>query len=174
MSVSNRLPARRVTRMALLLASALILSWVESVLPFRIPVPGVRLGFANIVTLWVLYEYSFLTALIFGVLRALLSCIFLGRISGFLFSLCGTLLSLCGMGLVKRCRCFSSLGASVTGAVLHGVGQFMVASVWLTPAVWYMLPWMAISSACCGIVTWIPLRILRRNLWISGKNLKKE
>lgn len=148
--------------MALFLAVALILSWVESVLPFQIPIPGVKLGFANIVTMVVLYQYSFPAALLFGILRVLLSGLFLGRLSGVLFGLCGTVFAVIGMAFLKRMRCFSSLGVSVSGAVLHGVGQLTVASFVLTPAVWWMLPLLGISSAGCGIITWIPLAILGR------------
>lgn len=148
--------------MGLFMACALILSWVEAVLPFQIPVPGVKLGFANIVTMAVLYQYSFPAALLFGILRVLLSALFLGRLSGVLFGLCGTVLAVCGMALVKKCPCFSSLSVSAAGAVLHGVGQLTVASMMLTPSVWNLLPLLSISSAFCGVITWIPFRILRR------------
>lgn len=154
--------ARSVAFGALCLAAALILSWVESVLPFQIPIPGVKLGLANIVTLVVLYRYSFPSALLFGISRVLLSALFLGRLSGVAFGLCGTVLAVCGMALLKKLPCFSSLGVSATGAVLHGVGQLTAASVLLTPAVWTMLPLLGISSVFCGIITWIPLRILSR------------
>ena len=166
------------TRTALLLTVALILSWVESVLPFHIPVPGVKLGFANIVTVFVLYEYSFPAALLFGVLRALLSALFLGRLSGLAFSLCGAILSVAGMALLKRIPLFSSFGVSVCGAVLHGAGQLLAASVLLSPAVWVWLPAVGISSALCGAITWIPFRILRQSAprWMPKKrqNMKKE
>ncbi len=170
--------ARTVTRMGLLMAVALILSWVESVLPFQIPIPGVKLGFANIVTLAVLYQYSFPAALLFGILRVLLSALFLGRLSGVLFGLCGTVLAVCGMALLKRVRCFSSLGVSAAGAVLHGAGQLTAASVLLTPAVWSLMPLLGISSAFCGIITWVPLRILGRYPGIfpspNEKSLNKD
>lgn len=158
----KKISVRTVTRMGLLMAVALILSWVEAVLPFQIPIPGVKLGFANIVTLAVLYQYSFPAALLFGILRVLLSALFLGRLSGVLFGLCGTVLAVCGMALLKQCRCFSSLGVSAAGAVLHGAGQLTVASILLTPAVWSLMPLLGISSAFCGIITWVPLRILGR------------
>ena len=174
----KRLSARTVTRFALLMAVALILSWVESVLPLQIPVPGVKLGLANIVTLFILYEDSFPAALIFGILRVLLAGLFLGRLSGVLFGLCGTVLAVCGMGLLKRCRCFSSLGVSASGAVLHGVGQLGMAAILLTPGVWSLLPLLALSSALCGVITWIPYRILVRyrpvfrSRW--GQNMNKD
>lgn len=171
---ANKLSPRTVTRIGLFMAVALILSWVESVLPFQIPIPGVKLGFANIVTLAILYQYSFPAALLFGILRVLLSSLFLGRLSGVLFGLCGTVLSVCGMELLKRCRCFSSLGVSAAGAILHGVGQLTVASFLLTPAVWTMLPLMGISSAFCGIITWIPLKILGRYSVIFPPSAEKS
>lgn len=166
------LSPRRITRTALLMGVALILSWVEAVLPFQIPIPGVKLGFANIVVVFVLYTESFPAALLFGILRALLSGLFLGRLSGVLFSLCGTVLAVCGMALLKKCRCFSSLGVSAAGAILHSMGQLIPASLLLTPAVWQMLPLMGLASAFCGTVTWIPLRIMGRYEKIL--NPKKE
>ncbi len=170
--------ARKIARFALLMAAALILSWVEAILPFQIPVPGVKLGFANIVLLYVLYTDSFPSALSFGMLRAVLSGVFLGRLSGILFSLSGTVLAVCGMALLKKCRCFSPLGVSAAGAVFHGVGQLAVASLFLTPAVWSVLPWMGLTSVACGIITWIPLRILGRYEGIlepiGRKNLNKD
>lgn len=156
------LGAHRVARLALLLAAALILSWVEAILPFQIPVPGVKLGLANIVLLYVLYRDPAPVALCFGVLRVLLSGVFLGRLSGVFFSLCGMLAAFCVMVLLKRFRCFSSLGVSVSGAIFHGIGQLFAASLLLTPAVWSLLPLVALSSAACGAVTWVPLRILGR------------
>ena len=178
MLAKKRITAHRVARLALLMAAALILSWVEAVLPFQVPVPGVKLGFANIVLLYVLYTDTVPTALCFGVLRALLGGLFLGRISGILFSLGGTLVAVCGMALLKRCRCFSSLGVSAAGAVLHGVGQLTVASFLLTPSVWMVLPLMGISSVACGVITWIPLRILGRYEGIlspkTGENMNKD
>lgn len=174
----KRISALSVTRTALLMAAALILSWVEAVLPFQIPVPGVKLGLANIVTLFVLYDGSFPSALLFGISRVLLSCLFLGRLSGIFFGLCGTVLSILVMALLKRCRCFSSLGVSASGAVFHGVGQLAAASVLLTPSVWLMMPLLGISSVFCGIITWIPFRILGRYTGVLGakiqENLKKE
>ncbi|MBO5247998.1 MAG: Gx transporter family protein [Clostridia bacterium] len=158
----NKSSAHTVARMGLLLGAALILSWVESVLPFRIPVPGVKLGFSNIITMVVLYQYSFPAALLFGGLRVLLSAVFLGRLSGVLFGLCGTVLAVCGMAVLKRLACFSPLGVSSAGAVFHGIGQLAVASVILTPSVWSLLPLLGISSAFCGVVTWIPLHALGR------------
>ena len=165
--------ARRVSVTALLMAAALILSWVEAVLPFQIPVPGVKLGFANIVIVYVLYTYPFPAVLSFGILRALLSGLFLGRVSGLLFSLCGTVLSICGMALLKKCRCFSSLGVCAAGAILHGIGQLIPASFLLTPAVWQLLPLIGISSAFCGVIIWIPLRILGRYEKILASNRGK-
>ena len=176
--MSVKSSAKAVTRMALFLATALILSWVEAVLPFQIPVPGVKLGLANIVTMVVLYRYSFPSALLFGILRVLLSALFLGRLSGVLFGLCGTLFAVLGMALLKRLGWFSSLGVSAAGAVLHGVGQLTVASWMLTPAVWSMLPLLGISSAACGVITWIPLAILGRYPKIfpfgESKSVNKE
>ena len=154
----SSVPVRQLTRWALLTAAALILSWVEAILPFRIPVPGVKLGFSNVIVTYVLYTAPFPAALLFAIGKVLLSAVFLGHLSGLPFALCGTLLSLCGMALLKKAPCFSSLGVNASGAVLHGAGQLLAASVLLSPSVLSLLPLMTAASAACGVVTWIPLR----------------
>ena len=154
----TRIPVRILTRWALLTAAALILSWVESMLPFRIPVPGVKLGFSNVIVTYVLYEYSLPAALLFALLKVLTAAVFLGHLSGLPFALCGTLLSVCGMALLKKAPCFSALGVNCSGAVLHGAGQLVAASFLLSPSVLTLLPAMTVASAVCGAVTWIPLR----------------
>ena len=174
MSAEKRITPRLLTQWALLLAAALILSWIESVLPFQIPVPGVKLGLSNIVTVFVLYAYSFPAALAFGVLKALLSSLFLGKLSGLIFSLAGILLSVCGMGLLKKARCFSPLGVSVGGAVLHGAGQIAAACLLITPSLYTLLPAMTVASVICGAITWIPLRILGKYFPFSPGNLKNK
>lgn len=152
---------------SLLLAAALILSYLESLLSGFIPVPGVKIGISNIATVYVLYEYGFPQALGFGVLKALLASAFTGRVSSVAFSLTGIVLSVLVMALLKKTGKFSLLGVNVSGAIFHIAGQISAASIILqTKGVWLFLPWLAIIAVCCGIITYI---ILRRLFTITAK-----
>lgn len=141
---------RSLTRAALLLAAALILSWLEAILPFQIPIPGVKLGFSNIPVILALYYAPFGAALGFGILKAVLTSVFLGKFSGLLFALCGTVCSVCAMAMIRKCRFLSSLSVCVGGAAAHAVGQIAAACVLLSPAVISYLPIACAASAACG------------------------
>lgn len=149
---------KKTVRLALLMAVALILSYVESVLGLNLVVPGVKLGVGNVVLTYVLYSLGFPTAVGFGLTRSFLSMLFLGRLSSAAFSLTGIAFAVAAMGLAKKCGLFSPLGVNVAGAVFHVFGQ-LVAAVFVTatPSVIGLLPLYAVVGSLCGIVTYIPL-----------------
>ena len=101
------------------MATALIISYVESVLELNIVVPGVKIGIGNVLLTYVLYEYGFPTAAGFGLTRSFLSMFFLGRLSSAIFSLTGMVFAVLAMGAAKKVRPFSPLGVNVSGSVLH-------------------------------------------------------
>lgn len=177
LSDKRRIPIPVLARTSLLMAAALILSWVEAVLPFQIPVPGVKLGLSNLPVVLMLYQTSFPAALVFGVAKGLLSALFTGHLSGLIYSLTGMLFSVTGMAAVKRFRCFSSLSVCVAGAILHGVGQLAAAGCLLSTNFFVFLPLLSVCSAFCGVAIWGMLRIVGKTAgywWQStGKNMKK-
>ena len=93
----------------ILLALALLLSYVEVLLPLSIGIPGVKLGLTNLASLVCLYLF--------------------GNMAAILYSLSGAALSLTAAALAKRSGGFSALGVSVLGAVFHNLGQLIVASL---------------------------------------------
>ena len=105
----------------ILIALALALSFAERWFPLQllIPLPGVKLGLANIVTLVALYRLRTRYAVCILIPRCILGAVFGGGITGLLFSLCGGSLALLAMALAKKSGLFSVYGVSVLGAAAH-------------------------------------------------------
>ena len=135
---------------ALLSALALALSWAESFLILPLPVPGMKLGLANIVTLYALYTLGFPSALFILLVRCTLGAFFAGSISSLLFSLGGGLLALLMMAALKKSP-LSIYGVSLCGAAAHNIGQTLCAIPLLRSAapVGY-LPFLLILSLFTG------------------------
>ena len=139
--------------MGLLVALAMILSYVESLIPAFVAVPGVKVGLANIVVIFALYTLGPVEALTVSLLRVILSSFLFGSILSLLYSLSGALLSLGGMIVMKKLKIFSTLVVSVTGGVLHNVGQILVACLVLeTDVLLYYLPVLILSGVVTGAV----------------------
>lgn len=142
------------------MALALVLSLVERMIPLQaaVPIPGVKLGLANVVTLFALTALTAREAAGIVLCRVTLAAIFMGSVTGFLFSLCGGMLSLAVMALLLRWegRFFSMIGVSVGGAAAHNVGQIGAAVITLgTVDVIGYLPLLLISAVPLGVITGI-------------------
>lgn len=122
---------KRMTLLALMVTQALVLTIIESWIPVPVPVPGVKLGLANIVTLVVLIFFGFGDALVVVFLRTFLASLFTGGPIVFLFSISGGILSTAAMALLyrKMSKTFSIVGISIAGAIMHNVGQLVAASI---------------------------------------------
>lgn len=135
----------------LMLALALIASYVESLIPVPIPVPGIKLGVANSVVLILLYYTNAKTAWGISVGRVVLSGFLFGSLSSILYSLSGAILSLLVMTLIKKRDCFTMTGVSVAGGVSHNMGQLIMAFLVLeSGALWYYLPVLLVSGCVTG------------------------
>ena len=120
---------KRLTLCAILIALALALSYTERFIPLQmvIPLPGVKLGLANIVTLIALYLLGPRDAFAILIPRCIFGAVFGGGITGLLFSLTGGILAMLTMILAKKIPFFSIYGVSVLGAAAHNVGQILAA-----------------------------------------------
>ena len=160
---------RKIARMGLLVALSMILSYVESLIPAFVAVPGVKVGLANIVVIFALYTLGPIEALIVSLLRVILSSFLFGSVLSLLYSLSGALLSLGGMILMKKLKIFSTTVGSVTGGVLHNVGQILVACLVLeTDVLLYYLPVLILSGvitgAVIGIIASLVIKRLENNI----------
>lgn len=120
-----KLNARSIALCAVLTALALGLSTLESLFPVTliVPLPGVKLGLANIVTVFALYELGAVPALTILTARCLLGGLFAGNLSALLFSLLGGFTAMLVMIALRRCRRLSVYGVSIGGAAAHNLGQ---------------------------------------------------
>ena len=148
--------AKKLAFCAVMIALALALSYAERFIPLQlvIPMPGIKLGLANVVTLVALYRLKGRYALAILVPRCILGALFGGGITGLLFSLTGGLLALLVMTLAKKAPIFSVYGVSVLGAAAHNMGQIFAAMVLLRSVyVAAYLPWLLIAAVVTGILT---------------------
>ena len=149
--------SRRITQYGLLVALALILSYLEAQLPVFFAVPGMKLGLTNIVVLVALYGMGAGSAIVINLVRIFLVSVLFGNGMSLAYSLVGGLLSGTVMLLLKRTRKFSLPGVSIAGGIAHNVGQILTAMVFLqTKALgWYLLVlWISglVSGALIGVI----------------------
>ncbi|MCI5648275.1 MAG: Gx transporter family protein [Fusicatenibacter sp.] len=140
----------KITNLGLFTAFAVILGYVESLIPFTPGIPGMKLGIANLAVVLVLYRYGWREALIVSGLRVAIIGLLFGNLFSTLFSLAGAIFSLCVMAAAKYQERFGIPGVSVAGGVAHNMAQIAVASV-LVENVQIMawLPFLMI----CGVIT---------------------
>ena len=144
---------RKLTVMALSIALAMVLSFVESQIPSFVPIPGVKVGLANIVVVFALYKLGWKEAFAVSLLRVVLISILFGHLASFFYSIAGAVLSFIGMVLLKKTGRFSHIAVSVTGGVLHNVGQIAMACILLgTNAIAYYLPFLILSGTIAGVL----------------------
>lgn len=157
------MPARKIAHLSALLAVSLVLSIVESMLAslLPLPIPGVKLGLANIISMFLLSYFSLSSALTIAVLRTFLASLLTGGLSMFLFSAPGALLSILAMfAAMKLIKPLSIVGISMTGACVHNVMQVCVAvlmtgEIHLFYYAFVLLIVGAVSGTITGIVAWV-------------------
>jgi heptaprenyl diphosphate synthase len=143
------------TLLANFLAIAIVLNIIESAIPI-IPVPGAKLGFANVITLIIIYVYSFKDGFALTILRVLLVGLLSGKLLGpiFYMSMSGAVFATLAMGVFKKSNYFGIIGVSVIGSIFHCIGQiaagiFVIGSI----AVIAYLPIMLFLSIPAGVLT---------------------
>lgn len=143
---------RRTAELGLLLAMALILSYVESLIPFSFGIPGIKLGLPNLIVLLLLYDGSRVReALLVNGMRIVLSGFLFSNLYAILYAIAGAALSFFAMLAGRRTKRLSMIGVSVLGGVFHNVGQLLVAmAVVETLAVAYYVPFLIVAGTLTG------------------------
>lgn len=156
---------RKLTILSLCTTFALILSYVESLLPLSLAVPGIKMGLANIAVLFVLYKMGAREALAVSLLRVLLASLLFGTAVTWLYSFFGALCSLLVMVLLQKTARLSPLGVSVPGAVVHNLAQIAVAICLLgAGAIFAYLPTLILSGTVCGVLIGIVAALVVRKV----------
>lgn len=154
---------RRLALGAVLTALALALSVLENAIPIPILLPGVKLGLANIVTVFALYHLGTVSAFTILVARCLLGSLFAGNVSALLFSLLGGLTAMAVMALLSHVKGLSLYGVSIAGAAGHNLGQMAAAVAVLgDTAVLGYLPFLLAISLVTGSLTALVSALLFR------------
>ena len=144
---------RRIALLGLAAALALVLSYVESLVPLSVGVPGVRIGFANIAVIFALYRLSVRDAAIISGVRILGVALLFGNWMATAYSVAGAVLSLLGMALLRRFTKLAVPTVSAVGGVLHNAGQIAVAVCVTSTAqiAWYFSV-LVLTGTVAGIV----------------------
>ena len=144
---------KKLANMAMLVALAMIFSYVESLIPINFGVPGMKLGVANLVTVTGLYFLEIPEVLAVSVLRVLLTGFLFGNGMSIIYSLAGAVVSLLAMALVKKMDGISIVGVSITGGAFHNIGQILVAmAVVENLKLIYYLPVLLVAGTVTGFV----------------------
>lgn len=169
----NRIPLKRLTLLALFTTLALAIYYVESLLPTLVPIPGIKLGLANIITLIVLKNFSAKEAFLVLLARIFLASFSFGQLVSLFYSLAGGILCLLAMWLINRLLNGSFLFlTSVFGALFHNLGQLLVAMLFTKSlAVLSYVPFFILSATITGLFTGLCAHFAQKHL---GKFLRSQ
>lgn len=144
---------KRLAFLGLATALAMVFSYIEAILPpIWSAVPGIKVGLANIIIIFLLYRMSFKEAAVVSFIRILLTALLFGNVMTMAYSVAGAVLSLATMALLKKWDVFSMTGVSIAGGVTHNLGQILVAMFVLqTREIAYYMIILAITGTVAGV-----------------------
>ncbi len=145
---------KKIAVLGMLTALALVLSYVESLLPpVWSSVPGIKVGLPNIVIIILLYKLGLKEAIIVSIIRVLFSSFLLfGNVTTLFYSLAGAVLSLALMTICKKLNIFSTVGVSIVGGISHNLGQVLVAiALFSTAQLGYYMIVLTITGTVAGV-----------------------
>ena len=146
-------PAEKVALYGILIALAFIFSYVEALIPLPVPVPGMKLGLANLVNVVGLYTVGAAGTIAVGLIRIVMVGFTFSNPGSMLYALSGGVLSLAAMALAKKMDWFDKTGVSILGGVCHNIGQLSMAA-WITgtASVFSYLPVLLVAGVITGAV----------------------
>ncbi|MBR2258372.1 MAG: Gx transporter family protein [Blautia sp.] len=134
-------------------AVAIILGYVEALVPIPFPVPGIKLGLANLCVLYILAKYSIKEAALISIVRIIVIGYLFGNLFGIIYGLAGAALSLTVMSLLRKYSGLSLIGISVAGGVSHNIGQLIVAAcVVENTVVFFYFPFLLVAGVVAGVL----------------------
>lgn len=157
---------KQLTRLSLLTAIALTIFLVELQIPSPVPIPGVKLGLSNIVTLYCVFAYGPWSALAVLICRVVLGALCSGRVMALAYSLAGGLVSWAVMCLLRRAVTRHQIWAlSVLGGLSHNFGQMLAAvAITGTPSIWVYFPALCAAGMAAGLFTGLCAQFLLARL----------
>ena len=155
--------AKKVAYAGMLVALAMVFSYVEALIPINFGIPGIKLGLANLVVLSGLYRMKPGEIFLVSAARILLVGFLFGNGVSIIYSLAGGVLSFVVMYILIRTGGFSPVGVSVAGGVSHNIGQILIAAAVLQSSkIFYYLPALIISGVVTGFLMGVlSVRVLK-------------
>jgi heptaprenyl diphosphate synthase len=157
--------ARMLVYLAVLVAQALVLNWVEGLIPVPLPVPGARLGLANIVTVVAAYTLPWPAVLLIVAARTVLAAFLFSGLSALMYALSAGLVSAGVMLAMRRAmKNGGVLPVSMAGAIAHNLTQLTVAALVLQNirVFWAYLPWLLLLAVPAGLFVGAAGKVLLR------------
>ena len=165
---NNISKAKSTAYAGVLTALAMLLSYIESLIPISFAIPGIKLGLANLVTIVALYKLNIKLAIVISVIRIVLSGILFGNPVMIVYSLAGATLSLLIMIIVKKLHFFTVTGVSVCGAIFHNIGQLVIAAILVENArVLYYFAALLVSGTVFGVIIGVLAAFTIKNIHIN-------
>ena len=144
---------KRLATDAMFLTLALVVSYIEVLIPIPVGIPGIKLGLANGVIMVLLFFTPWIRTLEFSVIRVVLAGFLFGNPMTIAYSLAGGILSLIVMGILKKIKGFSSVGISVGGGVAHNIGQLSIAVILMeNTKIYYYAPVLLLTGTIAGVM----------------------
>ncbi len=144
---------KKIPYYGLFAALAILMGYVEMLIPIPVPIPGVKLGLANVIIIIMMYFMDTKSAFFVSLIRVVLSGLLFAGFAGLLYSLSGAMLSFAVMALLKKTDKFSIVGVSIAGGVFHNVGQIIVAALAVENVkMAYYLPFLLVSGVVTGML----------------------
>ena len=161
--------------MGMLTAAMLVLGYIEYILPITTAIPGVKLGLSNTVLIYGVYAFTPQIVLLLMLVKTLISGLLFGGVSAMMYALAGGLLSVGGMLLLRKLPGIGVVGVSVVGAVLHNIGQVILA-MWIfqTNKLLYYMAVLILAAVIMGCTTGIVANRVFYLLHISTTNKRME
>lgn len=149
-----RIKTKKLTVLALFSAVAIVFSYIEAILPpIWSAVPGIKVGLANIVTVTLLYKFSFKEAVAVAFIRITAISLLFGNVMTLMYSIAGLIFSIIIMTILKKTNLFSTIGVSIAGGVFHNLGQIIVAMIVLqTKEIGYYMIVLAVTGTIAGVL----------------------
>ncbi len=157
---------RRIALLGVLTSVALVLSYLEVMLPpISTAVPGIKMGLPNIIIIFLLYKYGIKEAVTVSLIRVFIVALLFGNVMTLAYSVAGAVLSLALMTLFMKIKLFSQIGVSIIGGISHNLGQILVAIfLFDTIQIGYYMIVLSITGTIAGVLIGIISSILVKKL----------
>lgn len=153
---------KKTALLGMITSVALVLAYLEAILPpISTAIPGIKMGLPNLAIIFVLYRFGFKEAATVSALRLFIVALLFGNVMTLAYSTAGAVLSLALMGILKKTDKFSTVGVSVIGAVMHNLGQILVAIfLFETVQLGYYMIVLSVTGCIAGVLIGIGANLL--------------